>query len=71
MNARNTDGLMQDGPGPAISRAWSQPRLSALGEVCSLTETGSMANNEGGNEPVRAWIRCNITMDNLNSTGMC
>ena len=41
MNARNTDGLMQDGPGPAISRAWSQPRMSVLGEVCSLTETGS------------------------------
>ena len=41
MNARNTDGLMQDGPGPAISRAWNAPRLSVLGEVCSLTESGS------------------------------
>ena len=41
MNARNTDGLMQDGPGPAISRAWNAPRLSTLGEVCSLTESGS------------------------------
>ena len=46
MNARNTDGLMQDGPGPAISRAWSQPRMSVLGEVSSLTETGSMISNE-------------------------
>lgn len=71
MDARNTDDLMQDGPGPAISRAWSQPRLSALGEVCSLTETGSMANNEGGNDPYVAWWRCNVSMNNLNSTGMC
>ena len=46
MDARNTDGLMQDGPGPAISRAWNAPRLSTLGEVCNLTETGSKNSNE-------------------------
>lgn len=58
MNARNTDGLMQDGPGPAISRAWSQPRMSVLGEVSSLTETGSMISNESP----RNWCWININM---------
>ena len=27
-------------------RAYESPRLSALGDVCSLTETGSMMTNE-------------------------
>ena len=58
MDARNTDGLMQDGPGPVISRAWSQPRLSVLGEVCSLTETGSMMSNES---PIN-WCLLQINM---------
>ena len=48
MNARNTDGLMQDGPGPVISRAWSQPRLSVLGDVSGLTESGSVHGVETG-----------------------
>ena len=64
MDARNTDGLMQDGPGPAISRAWSQPRLSALGEVCSLTETGSMATNES---PLNL---CQQSINNVGNTCM-
>ena len=59
MNACNTDGVMQDGLGPAISRAWSQPRLSVLGEVSSLTETGSMISNES---PLNwCWIDINMT----------
>lgn len=45
-------------------RAYQPPRLSALGDVCSLTETGSMAAMEDNNE--------NGMCMNANTTGnMC
>ena len=46
MEVRNEDNLTTDGLRSQASRAWSQPRLSVLGEVSSLTETGSMISNE-------------------------
>ena len=30
----------------AVRRAWQPPRLSALGDVCGLTESGSKNGNE-------------------------
>ena len=46
MEVRNEDNLTTDGLRSQASRAWSQPRMSVLGEVSSLTETGSMISNE-------------------------
>ena len=71
MHPRGEENLIPNGQRPTAARAWLQPQLSVLGEVASLTETGSMANNEGGNDPYVAWWRCNVSMNNLNSTGMC
>lgn len=42
--------------------AYESPRLSVLGDVCSLTETGSMMTNES------PWNLCLI---NVNMTGSC
>ena len=59
MEVRNEDNLTTDGLRSQASRAWSQPRLSVLGEVSSLTETGSMISNES---PYNlCWIGINMT----------
>ena len=59
MEVRNEDNLTTDGLRSQASRAWSQPRLSVLGEVCSLTETGSMMSNES---PWNlCWLEINMT----------
>ncbi len=58
MEVRNEDNLTTDGLRSQASRAWSQPRLSVLGEVCSLTETGSMMSNES---PIN-WCLLQINM---------
>ena len=48
MEVRNEDNLTTDGLRSQASRAWSQPRLSVLGAVCGLTETGSRNGMEDG-----------------------
>lgn len=45
---------------PGVQRpVWKSPRLSVLGDVCSLTETGSMAQSES---PLNACLQ-SINMD--------
>ena len=59
MEVRNEDSFTADGLRSQANRAWSQPRLSVLGDVCSLTETGSMTNNES---PLNwCWFEINMT----------
>ena len=59
------DSMHAAGDRPAVgatalpsARIWQRPRLSVLGEVTSLTETGSMASNES---PLN-WCLINVNM---------
>lgn len=52
------------GNAPRHRAAWQSPRLAALGDVCSLTETGSMATNES---PLNL---CQQSINNVGNTCM-
>lgn len=54
----------------AERRAYQAPKLSVLGEVRALTESGSMTNTEDNN-PGHMGAGCHTISGHSNTTGMC